>query len=88
MHTCINASVNQLTLLLMAGPQPRLLAQDVSVYTQFCAQVLDMESDIGERTEFSVHLLVSEHHQHVLMLNRCHESLLSSSSTCDKQQYL
>ena len=92
MHTFkhdVSASVNELTLLLLAGAPSHLSAQDVSVYTEFCAQVLDMVSDIDERTEFSVHHLESEHHQHVLMLNRCHVSpFSSSSSTCDKQQHL
>ena len=76
----IGASVDELTLLRLAGVQNHLLAQDVSVYIEFCVQVLDMVSDIGERTESSVHLLVSEHHQHDLMLNCCHKSLFSSSS--------
>lgn len=77
MHTCkqdISTSVNVFTFLLLAGAQNHLLAQDVSVYTEFCAQVLDMVFDIGERTEFSVHLLVSEYDQHVMMLNCCHET--------------
>lgn len=66
--------MNDRTLLLLAGAQKHLLAQDVSVYTEFYAQVLDMVFDIGERTEFSVHLLVSEHDQHAIMLKCCRES--------------
>lgn len=61
--------MGKLTLPLMAGAQHHLLAQDVSVCTGFCAQVLGKVSDTAERTGVSAHLLISEHHKHVLELN-------------------
>lgn len=54
--------MDKLTLLLMAGAQNHLLVQDVSVCTEFCAQVLGMVSGIDERTGVSAHPLISEHH--------------------------
>lgn len=78
MNTCkqaVGIGMGELTLLLMAGGQNHLLAQDVSVCTGFCAQVLGMVSDTAERTGVSAHLLISEHHKHVLELKCCPLSL-------------